>query len=246
VKRHSAIEIQHKCLNCGLRSDGFFCNFSESILQSFYSLKITNSYPKGATLFYESEHSNGVYMLCQGRVKLSTYSKDGRALILRIADAGELLGLSASITDSIYEATAEAIEPCQINFVRKSDLLRFLREHADAGLNALKQLSRNYHSAYTQASSLGLSSTVGDKLIKLLLSWCVKPDGTNGEVHLKVAFSHEDMAEMIGTSRETVTRLLKEFRDLDLISLKGSDLHIHDRKKFEAAIGTGISPRHIV
>lgn len=229
-----------------MRSDAFFCKFSDSILQSFYSLKITNAYPKGATLFYEDEPANGVYMLCQGRVKLSTYSKDGRALILRIAKAGEILGISASISDSVHEATAEAIEPCQINFVQKPDLLRFLRENADAGLNALRQLSLNYHAAYTQACSLGLSSTVGDKLIKLLVGWCVKPNGGNGEIHLTVTFSHEDMAEMIGTSRETVTRLLKEFRDLDLITLKGSDLCIHDRTKFEAAIGTGISPRHIV
>jgi CRP/FNR family cyclic AMP-dependent transcriptional regulator len=240
------IEIQHKCLNCDMRKDGFFCNFSDPVLKSFYSLKITNAYPKGATLFYEDEPSNGVYMLCQGRVKLSTYSRDGRALILRVAEAGEILGLSAAISDSVHEATAEAIEPCQINFVRKPDFLCFLRENADAGLNALRQLSRNYHAAYTQACSLGLSSTVSDKLIKLLLSWCVKPNRANGEVHLKVAFSHEDMAEMIGTSRETVTRLLKEFRELDLITLKGSDLCIHDRRKFEAAIGTGISPRHIL
>jgi len=246
VKRHSTIEIQHKCLNCALRTDVFFCNFSDPVLNSFYSLKITNAYPKGATLFYEAEPSNGIYMLCQGRVKLSTYSKDGRALILRIAEAGELLGLSAAISDSDHEATAEAIEPCQINFVQKPDLLRFLRENPDAGLNALRQLSRNYHAAYTQACSLGLSSTVGDKLVKLLLSWCVKPNGTNGEVHLKVAFSHEDMAEMIGTSRETVTRLLKEFRERDLITLKGSDLYIHDRIKLEAAIGTRIRSRHIV
>ena len=246
MKKRSIIEIQHKCLNCDMRTDGFFCNFSDPVLQSFYALKITNSYPKGATLFYEAEASNGVYMLCQGRVKLSTYSKDGRALILRIAEAGELLGLSASISDSVHEATAEMIEPCQINFVRKADLLRFLRENADAGLNALLQLSRNYHAAYIQACSLGLSSTVGDKLIKLLLNWCINTNGNNGEVHLKVAFSHEEMAEMIGTSRETVTRLLKEFRELDLITLKGSDLCIHDRTKFEAAIGTGISPRHIV
>lgn len=246
MKKPSIIEIRHQCLNCDLRNNRFFCNFSDPILQSFYSLKITNSYPKGATLFYEAEASNGVYMLCQGRVKLSTYSKDGRVLILRVAEAGEILGLSAAIGNSVHEATAEMIEPGQINFVRKPDFLRFLHENADAGLNALRQLSRNYHAAYTQACSLGLSSTVGDKLIKLLLSWCANTNGDHREVHLKIAFSHEDMAEMIGTSRETVTRLLKEFRERDLITLKGSDLCIHDRTKFEAAIGTGISPRHVV
>lgn len=237
------IEIRHKCPRCDLRTEDFFCNFSDPILQSFYSLKITNVYPKGATLFSEADTADGVYMLCQGRVKLSTYSKDGRSLILRIAEPGELLGLSAVISESVHEATAEVLEPCQINFVRKSDVLRFLHENTDSCLNALRQLSRNYHAAYSQVCSLGLSATVGDKLIKLLLSWCQNANGNSGQIRLKLTFSHEEIAEMIGTSRETVTRLLKEFRQRNLITLNGSDLYVHDLRRLEAAIGTRIRPR---
>jgi len=69
---------------------------------------------------------------------------------------------------------------------------------------------------------------------------------TNGRIHLKVTFSHEEIAEMIGTSRETVTRLLKDFRQRELISLKGSDLYINDRGKLEASIGTRSSLRSTV
>src|SRR5215216_266587 len=99
------LKIQHKCLDCKLRSENFFCNFQESDLQIFESLKITNAYPKGTTLFMEGQPANGVYMLCQGRVKLSTCSRDGKVIILRIAEAGEVLGLSALVSDSEYEAT---------------------------------------------------------------------------------------------------------------------------------------------
>jgi len=243
VKSLSTLEVRHKCPACDLRTGGFFCDFSDPVLRSFYSLKITNAYPKGATLFSEGEPSDGVYMLCQGRVKLSTYSRDGKALILRIAESGELLGLSSAIGDSPHEATAEVLVPCQINFVRKADLLRFLQEHAEAGLSALRQLSRNYHAAYTQICSLGLSATVGDKLIKLLLGWCKNANVGNGQVHLKVTFSHEEIAEMIGTSRETVTRLLKELRERDLITVEGSDLCICDHKRLEAAVDTKVRPR---
>jgi len=240
MNRHPNIEIRHNCLNCDLRKDGFFCNFSKSILQSFYSLKITNTYRKGATLFSESDPSSGVYMLCQGRVKLSTCSREGRALILRIAEPGELLGLAAVLSDLGHEATAEVLDPCQINFVEKSDLLRFLREHAEAGFNALLQMSKNYHTTYAQVCSLGLSVTVSDKLLKLILSWCGDGNGNGdrGPIFLKLTFSHEEISEMIGTSRETVTRTLKELRERDLITLRGSDLVVSGRAQLAEAIGT--------
>ena len=244
MKKLAVVDIRHKCSDCDLRGQGFFCNFPDRVLQTFYSLKITNTYRKGATLFSESEPSNGVYMLCQGRVKLSTYSQEGRVLILSIAKPGELLGLAAVLSESGHEATAEVLDPCQINFVEKSDLLRFLRDNADAGLNALLQMSKNYHSAYEQVCSLGLSANVSDKLIKLILSWCgsVNVNGSEDRepVRLKLTFSHEEISEMIGTSRETVTRALKELRELDLITIKGVDLIVSDRGKLEGFIGKRI------
>jgi CRP/FNR family transcriptional regulator len=69
------------------------------------------------------------------------------------------------------------------------------------------------------------------------LGWCKPNHENNGSVHLKISYTHEEMAEMIGTSRETVSRLLKEFKERKLITLKGSDLVIPDKKKLEASIG---------
>jgi CRP/FNR family cyclic AMP-dependent transcriptional regulator len=240
MKSLDNLKIQHKCSECKLHTAKFFCDFPRACLETFESLKITSAYSKGSSVFIQGQPSNGIYMLCQGRVKLCTYSKDGKAIILRIALAGEVLGLSATLSDSVHEATAEVLEPSQINFVRKQDVLRFLRQNPDAGINALRQLSHNYHAAHTQICSLGLSASVGDKLAKLLLGWCSTSigNGSNGSIHLKVSFSHEEIAEMIGSSRETVTRLLKDFRDRELIIMNGSDLYIHDTKKLEDSIGT--------
>lgn len=232
------LKIQYKCLDCKLHTEDFFCRFTRANLQSFEFLKITNAYPKGAILFVEGQPSNGVYMLCQGRVKLSTCSRDGKVIILRVAEAGEVLGLSAAVSDSNYEVTAEVIETCQVNFVRKSDFLRFLQQNAEACFSAMKQLSHKYHKAYFQIRSFGLSNFAADKLAKLLLEWCKENRNGGGSVHLKISYTHEELAEMIGTSRETVTRILKNFRDRNLIALKGSNLIIHDPKKLDAAIGT--------
>ena len=236
MKAPNNLKIQHKCLECNLRTANFFCSLSQSALQIFESLKITNAYPKGATLFMEGHPSNGIYMLCQGRVKLSTCSRDGKVIILRIAEAGEVLGLSATVSNLNYEATAEILEPCQVNFVRKEDFLQFLANNTEACFSAIKQISNKYHTAYTKVRSFGLSHTAADRLAKLLLEWG-KTNGGNGVIHLKISYTHEEIAEMIGTSRETVTRILKDFKDRELIALKGSDMIIHDRKKLDATIG---------
>ncbi|MEP6900481.1 MAG: Crp/Fnr family transcriptional regulator [Actinomycetota bacterium] len=237
------LKIQHKCVDCEIPSGSFFCNLQESTLRKLESLKISNLYPRGSILFIEGQMSNGVYILCDGRVKLSTCSRDGKIIILQIAESGEVLGLSAAVTDLPYEATAEVLEPCQVNYFRKTDFLRFLEQNGDACLSAVKQMSRNYQTAHLQICSLGLSSSVADKLAKLFLGWC-NSNGNgnhhgneNGSIRLKINYTHEEIAEMIGTSRETVSRLLKTFRERKLITLKGSDLIIHDKKKLETIVG---------
>lgn len=232
MKALKGFEIQHRCEDCAHRGDGYFCDLNVSNLRIIESLKITNAYPKGTTLFMEGQPSNGVYILCQGKVKLSTSSKDGKILILHIAEAGEVLGLSAALSSDNHSSTAEVIEPCQVNFVRNEDFLEFLRVNNEACFSALKQLSRDYNTAYLQVCSLGLSNSVADKLARLFLGWCKAASEDGDRVHIKMSYTHEEIAEMIGTSRETVTRLLKTFRDKNLITLKGSDLIIHDKKRF--------------
>ncbi len=238
MKDFNNLKIRHKCSDCEFRTEGFFCNLSQDNLQIFESRKITNFYPKGATVFFEGQPSKGIYLLCKGRVKLSTSSKDGKVIILHIAEAGEVLGLSATVSDSIHIATAQALEPCRASYVRNEDFLRFLEENSEACLNAVKQLSQNYQKACLQICSLGLSATVADKLATLFLGWCKASCADSDGIHLKISYTHEELAQMIGTSRESVTRILKSFRERKLITRNGSEVIIPDKKKLEAALGT--------
>ena len=238
MKAPNQLQIQTKCVDCSLKGSDFFCGFSPETLQNFQSIKVTNSYPKGAHLFVEGQPAVGAFILCQGKVKLTTHSRGGKSLILRIAVPGEVLGLSAVISGTPSEATAEVIEPCQVNFVFRSEFLRFLASNAEAGMNALRQLNLQYEKAYLQVRSLGLSTCVADKLAALLLEWSRSQPANDGAVHIKNRFSHEEIAEMIGASRETVTRILKDFRTRDLISIHGNDLYIRNTYQLEASIGT--------
>src|SRR3982751_3046584 len=231
----NSLQTIENCKDCELQSEGFFCHLSEAALQRLESIKLTNIYPKGAVLFFEGQSPRGVFMLCRGRVKLSICSADGKMLILRIAEPGEMLGLSAVVSDRLYKATAEILETCQINFIKKDDFLRFLREHGEACFRVAQHLSQNYHTAYVQIRSLGLSQSALEKLARLLLDWC-QGSGTRTEqgIRLKLGLTHEEIAKMIGTSRETVSRLFSELKGRETIHLKGSTLIVRDTAALEA------------
>ena len=236
MKAAHDIRIQDKCKSCSIHNNNFFCHIPAP--EGFESISMTKVYPKGAMLFVEGQPASGVYMLCQGKVKLSTCSPDGKVIILGIVEPGDILGLSAAIDGVEYETTAEVLELSQVNYVSTDDFIRLLRSDSDACLNAARQLSRNYQTAYRQVCSLGLSDSVADKLAKLFLGWTGNGTGGDGLVRMKNFFTHEEMAEMIGASRETVTRALKYFREHDLVTLKGSEMVIHDRRRLKAVIGT--------
>jgi len=91
-------------------------------------------------------------------VKLSIYATDGKTLILKIAEPGEVLHLSATVSGKPYELTAETIDPCEVNFVKREDFLRFLREHSDARFKVAEQLSEKYNNACHEVRSLDLLS----------------------------------------------------------------------------------------
>jgi CRP/FNR family transcriptional regulator len=160
-------------------------------------------------------------------------------LIYKIVEAGEVLGLSASITGKPYEVMAETVDPCQVNFVKREDFLRFLREHSDACLRVAEQLSEKYNSACHEIRSLGLSHSAAEKLAKLLLEWSAKNgEAAKAEPRIKLALTHDEIGQMIGTSRETVTRLFADFKKRQIVQAKGSTLLIHNKAALKAMVIT--------
>ena len=226
---------------CGERTEcpeSFFCGRSEDTADELLSMKAMHTYARGSVLFVEGQTAEGVYMLCSGHVKLTTYSEAGRAIILRIAEAGEVIGLSEAISGIAYEKTAETTDECRVGFIKRKDFLKFLESSPEAAFKALRQLSRNNHRAYLQICSLGHSVSVGDKLARLLLQWCDGRSLNGGPVRIERTHTHSDIGEMIGASRETVTRLMNDFRDRGLIKLSRTEVCIPDRRRLKAAIGT--------
>ena len=109
------LRILDNCVSCSVKSVRPFCTLPEPAAQRLNAIKSTAVYPKGAMLFVEGQHPRGVFVLCMGEAKLSTSSCEGRTVITKIAEAGELLGLNATISNVPYEVTAEMMEPGQAN-----------------------------------------------------------------------------------------------------------------------------------
>jgi len=223
------MEIVESCITCKLRTDRIFCDLPEAALQAFENIKYATAYPQGAVLFVEGQMPRGIFVLCKGSAKLSINSPSGRTVIVKLAEPGEVLGLSATISGKPYEVTAETIDPCQVNFVKRDDFLRFLMNDVEACFKVAEQLSEKYHNACKEAGSLGLSHSAAEKLAKLLLEWSSKNgDSAKVEPRLKLRLTHEEIAQMIGTSRETVTRLFAELKKRQILQSKGSTMVIRN------------------
>ena len=231
------LPLIENCLICNLRSERFFCDLPRTALTAFEKIKYSSAVPPGAVLFVEGQAPRGMYVLCRGRVKLSTTSREGKTMILRIAEPGEVLGLHATVSGKPYELTAETLQASQLNFVKREDFLKFLQEHGDACLRAAQHLSQNCQSAYEMIRSLGLSHSVTEKMARLLLEWSEQGESTKDGVRIKLALTHEEIAQLVGTSRETVTRVLGDFRKQQIANLRGSTLLIRNKSALEKLVG---------
>jgi CRP/FNR family transcriptional regulator, cyclic AMP receptor protein len=229
------LTIIDNCLACPMREEHLFCNLPLAALQRLNEIRSTAVYPKSAMLFIEGQLPRGVFVLCTGRAKLSTSSTEGRTVITKISEAGDVLGLSATISNRPYEVTAEMIEPGQANFITRDALLHFLRENGEVAVRVAEQLSRNYYEAYEGIRTLGLSNTPSERFAKLLLGWSNASD--NGDpLQVKMTLTHEEIAEMIGTTRETVSRLFSQFKKKQLVQLKGANLIIRNKAALERMV----------
>jgi CRP/FNR family transcriptional regulator len=230
------LNILDNCLACPVREEHLFCNLPMEALQKLNEIKSTAVYPKSAVLFIEGQQPRGVFVLCAGKVKLSTTSSEGKTLITKLSDAGDVLGLNATISNHPYEVTAEMVEPGQANFIPRDALLRFLRDHGEVAVRVAAQLSLNYYTAYEEIRTLGLTSSPAEKFAKLLLSWSPETQKSTGQAQIRLTLTHEEIAEMIGTTRETVSRLFADFKKKQLVQVKGSTLILRDRSALKKMV----------
>jgi CRP/FNR family transcriptional regulator, cyclic AMP receptor protein len=216
--------------------DKTFCDFPLAVADALEQEAITTSYPTGAVLFAEGQAPRGVFIVRRGRVKLSICGSDGRTLILRIVEAGSPLGVAAVVSGRQYEATAETQEPCEISFLRQTDLLRLMRQHGELALWVTQHISDDYACTCREIRDLILSDSASEKLARLLVGWLDQNAEARDPSQMTLALTHEEIGQMIGTSRETVSRLFADFKKQRLIQQNGCTLVIPNRVALESLI----------
>lgn len=236
MKSPYGLDILDNCMTCPVREQHLFCNLSPSAVQRLNDITSPAAYPRGAILFIEGQQGRGAFVLCTGKVKLSTTSREGKTIITKISEHGDVLGLSATISNRPYEVTAEVMESGQANFISADALLHFLRAFGEVALRVAQQLSLNYYSVYQEIRTLGLANTPGQKFAKLLLGWSTERGDLNHSLHLNLVLTHEEIGHMIGTTRETVSRLFSDFKQKQFIQSKGSSLTILNRLALEGMV----------
>jgi CRP/FNR family transcriptional regulator len=236
MKSPYGLNIFDNCTTCPVREQHLFCNLSPSAVQRLNDITSPAVYPRGAVLFIEGQQGRGVFVLCAGRAKLSTASREGKTIITKISEHGDVLGLNATISHRPYEVSAEMVEPGQANFITADALLQFLHDYAEVALRVAQQLSRNYYSTFEQIRTLGLTNSPGQRFAKLLLGWSAERGDSSHSLQMHLVLTHEEIAEMIGTTRETVSRLFSDFKIKQFIQSTGSRLVILNRSALEGMV----------
>ena len=224
------LNVVENCTTCKLRKDGWYCSLPEELMKAFSGHSHLTTYPGGAVLFVAGQLPRGAFVVCSGKVKLSTTSKEGKVLVMKIAEDGDVIGLSAMISGEAYEVTAETLTPCLINLVEREGLLRLMERSGELGLRSALAVSREFQAAYRDINDLVLVRSSSGKLARLLLSWAGAEAATSEDARIQTPASHEETAQRIGSSRETVTRLLSELRKKDWIKFDGPTLVIKNRQ----------------
>jgi len=183
-------------------------------------------YPKGGAFFLAGQPSRGVFLLRAVWVKESVTSSKGKTAIVRVAGPGVMLGLAAVLAGLPYDSTAETLESTYADFVAKPRFLVLLKTSGRLGKVVTSQLSRDRRETYAAIRCLGISESVSERLARLLLQWaeCPLPNHNRktAEIRIRITLTKEEIGQCVGSTRETTSRVLAEFREKNWISMNGS------------------------
>lgn len=218
-----------ECVACSIRRPGWFCSLGSTVLADLELASSAFSLPPQARLFSQGGDARCLYIICSGYLKLMAGRREDREMIVRVAGPGSVLGLYAVLTHGIYEVSAESLTAAQLRVVERERFLAFLSGHKEAQMRAVQCICQEYRFALQDACRIALSTTVAARLGLLLLELAHQigerlPDG---EFRFPLLLTHEEIASMTSTARETVTRTLSQFRKDGWISIEDSVVTLH-------------------
>jgi CRP/FNR family cyclic AMP-dependent transcriptional regulator len=201
-----------------LRSIPLFGRVADSDLEQIASHVIERRYPRNTTIVEEGLPGDYMYIIREGRVKVTKLSEDGREKILEFLDAGSFVGEMALLERAPRSASVKTLAPVRMLALSRNDFLSLLRRSPDLGLAVIEVLCSRLRTQNDQSSALSFQR-VKDRT-KGLLQRLAKSEHADGTLSTPT-LTHQQIADMIGTSRETVTRVVKELKQEGWLDQEG-------------------------
>jgi CRP-like cAMP-binding protein len=208
------------CQTCPHRKGSLFktCDFEE--LERLTEAKCVNTYKKGQVLFHEGNRPFGLFCLFEGKVKVSRTGSDGKEQIIRLAKQGDTLGYRSLLENSKYTASAVALDDTQACFIPASEFNNLIDSNVKVASDLMRLLAQAL--GQTQEALVHLATKpVRERLAEALLL-LKKTYGKEGESTFSISISREDLAALVGTAKETVIRVLSDFKEEGIVSAQGS------------------------
>ena len=209
-----------------LRKFAFFAELDDRELASVAAAAKPRRYAKDEVIFHEDERGDVFCLIREGRVKVTMISPEGKEIILVILGPGDFFGEMALLDDEPRSATVVAIEPLEVMTIWRNDFLQLLSENFSIAKKVLKELSRRLRSASNRIESLATMDVYG-RLARFFLDLARDQgkDLNNGFVAV-IRPTHQAIANMIGTSRETVSRLIHDLMEQKLLLSEGKTIYL--------------------
>lgn len=227
------LEKSHKnvsCETCLVREISLFKSLSGDEVTNMDNKKVCSYFKKNQPLFIEGTFPRGVFCIHSGKVKIFTIGESGKEQIIHIAKEGEVVGFRTMFSDEPYKLSATAIEECNICLIKREDFLEYLQKKPELMQSVLKNLSMELGQRAVFIKNMA-QKTVRERLAAVLL---ILDEVYTDEM---INLSREDLANYVGTATETVIRLLKEFKDDELIEVHVRKIEILNRNKLEREAG---------
>jgi CRP/FNR family transcriptional regulator, cyclic AMP receptor protein len=216
-----------------LRYVPIFSDLDESTLEQISKLGLRKTYTKDSVILFEQETGSALFVIINGKVKVSRVSEDGKEVILTILSESDFFGEMAILDGLTRSANVTSMEDSELFIIQRSDFLDLLHTHPEVSISLLQELTQRLRSADMKIKSLSLKDAEGKVATVILQLADDVGKIKQGTVEIeKLPFQH-DLANMAGTSRETISRTLHSFAKKGLVELDGSRLRILNYEKFK-------------
>jgi CRP-like cAMP-binding protein len=207
-----------------LRSVPIFSELTEADFQSLAKVANRRRYPKDSVVFFENEEGDFFFMILEGRIKVTILGDDGREVILSLLGAGDFFGEMALLDNEPRSATAIAVEDTELLSLHRNDFQNVLSDNRSITVGLIKVLTARLRRANHQISTLALLDVYG-RVARVIVDMA-REEGRrlkDGRIAFRRA-THQEIANRIGTTRETVTRMLKDLERQGLIHVEGREI----------------------